>query len=119
MQVEADKTKFIADQAEFKRQHRASWEVDVQEKQRFLKMADDKAAFEDAIKSRRAADFAALQVRGPRPHCHIHSALTAWHLLVVQRYLVKAYKRPPRQPQPPAHQILTALTVLAYSIHLI
>ena len=38
----------------------------MQEKQRFLKMADDKASFEEAIKSRRAADFAALQV---------------WHLL--------------------------------------
>ena len=61
-QLEEDKAKFISDQAEFKRSHRAAWEVDVQEKQRFLKMAEDKAAFEEAIRSRRAADFAALQV---------------------------------------------------------
>ena len=67
--MEADKAKFISGQAEFKRQHRASWEVDVQEKQRFLKMAEDKAAFEDAIKSRRAADFAALQVLPPSCPC--------------------------------------------------
>ena len=63
MQLEEDRAKFIRDQEEFKRAHRASWEVDVQEKQRFLKMAEDKGAFEDAIKSRRATDFAALQVR--------------------------------------------------------
>lgn len=35
----------------------------MQEKQRFMKMKADKEAFEEAIKSRRAADFAALQVR--------------------------------------------------------
>lgn len=40
----------------------------MQEKQRFLKMADEKAAFEEAIKSRRAADFDALQVWCYRPH---------------------------------------------------
>lgn len=62
-QVEEDRAKFLRDQEEFKRSHRASWEVDVKEKQRLIALADDKAAFEEAVKSRRAADFAALQVR--------------------------------------------------------
>lgn len=38
-------------------------QVDVEEKRRFLKMAEDKEVFEAAIKQRRAAEFAALQVR--------------------------------------------------------
>ena len=62
-QVEEDRAKFLRDQEEFKRSHRASWEIDVKEKQRLIALADDKAAFEEAVKSRRAADFAALQVR--------------------------------------------------------
>ena len=62
-QVEEDRAKFLKDQEEFKRNHRASWEIDVKEKQRLVALADDKAAFEEAVKSRRAADFAALQVR--------------------------------------------------------
>lgn len=60
--MEADKAKFLKDQEDFKKAHRVSWEVDVQEKQRFFKMVEDKEAFEEAVKSRRAADFAALQV---------------------------------------------------------
>ena len=39
--------------------------MDVEEKRRFLKMAEDKATFEAAIKQRRAAEFAELQVRAP------------------------------------------------------
>ena len=61
-QVEEDQAKFLKDQEEFKRSHRASWEVDVKEKQRLRALADDKAAFEEAVKTRRAAEFAALQV---------------------------------------------------------
>lgn len=70
-QVEEDRARFLQDQEDFKRSHRTSWEVDVQEKQRFTKLAEDKAAFEEAVKSRRAADFAALQVRigSSHPHC--------------------------------------------------
>ena len=37
----------------------------MEEKRRFLKMAEDKATFEAAIKQRRAAEFAELQVRAP------------------------------------------------------
>ena len=71
--MEADKAKFLKDQEDFKKAHRASWEVDVQEKQRFLKMVEDKEAFEESVKSRRAAEFAALQV------CSLAHAL---HLLL-------------------------------------
>ena len=68
-QVEEDQAKFLKDQEEFKRSHRASWEVDVKEKQRLRALADDKAAFEEAVKTRRAAEFAALQVPQSSHHC--------------------------------------------------
>ena len=61
--MEEDRVNFLTDQEEFKRSHRASWEIDVKEKQRLIALAGDKAAFEEAVKTRRAADFAALQAR--------------------------------------------------------
>lgn len=47
--------------------HRQSWEVDVEEKRRFVKMLAEKEIFETTIKNRRAADFAQLQAR-PLPY---------------------------------------------------
>ena len=73
-QVEEDQAKFLKDQEEFKRSHRASWEIDVKEKQRLKALADDKAAFEEAVKTRRAAEFAALQVW--QSSCHWPAAFT-------------------------------------------
>lgn len=43
--------------------HSKSWEVDIEEKRRFLKTLPDKEAFETAIKARRTSEFAQLQAR--------------------------------------------------------
>lgn len=45
--------------------HRKSWEVDIEEKRRFLKTLPDKEGFESIIRTRRTAEFAALQVLPP------------------------------------------------------
>ena len=61
-QVRDDEAAFTREQAEFRSTHRRSWEVDVEEKRRFAKLAPDRDAFVAAIRQRRAAEFAALQV---------------------------------------------------------
>ena len=66
LQLKGDEERFHKDQDEFKVAHSKSWEVDIEEKRRFLKTLPDKEAFETAIKARRTSEFAQLQVRlGP------------------------------------------------------
>lgn len=61
-QLEADEARFHKEQEEFRVAHRKSWEVDIEEKRRFLKTLPDKEVFESIIRTRRTAEFAALQV---------------------------------------------------------
>ena len=61
----------------------------MQEKQRFLKMAEDKAAFEEAIKSRRTADFAALQVQCRCPLCHMCAAPILCYIDITKMVAIK------------------------------
>jgi hypothetical protein len=60
--MKEDEAHFYKEQEEFKEKHRQSWEVDIEEKHRLQKMLADKETFESAIRERRAAEFAALQV---------------------------------------------------------
>ncbi len=62
VQLKADEAQFYKEQEEYKQKHRMSWEVDIEEKRRLTKMLADKETFENAIKERRATEFAALQV---------------------------------------------------------
>ncbi len=61
-QLEADEARFHKEQEEFRVAHRKSWEVDIEEKRRFLKTLPDKEVFESIIRTRRTTEFAALQV---------------------------------------------------------
>ena len=47
--------------AEWARQHRAAWEVDLAEQARLARTQEDAAAFAAALSARRADEFAALQ----------------------------------------------------------
>ena len=60
-QLKADEERFHREQEEFKVAHAKSWEVDIEEKRRFLKMLPDKEVFQTTIKTRRTSEFAQLQ----------------------------------------------------------
>ena len=94
-QVEEDRAKFLKDQEEFKRSHRASWEIDVKEKQRLIALAADKEAFEEAIKTRRVAEFAALQVW--RSYYHRPAATDS--MACLQLHLEHTCQQQPAQSQ--------------------
>ncbi|CAL8465076.1 g4611 [Coccomyxa elongata] len=64
--LEADEARFHKEQEEFRVAHRKSWEVDIEEKRRFLKTLPDKEVFESIIRTRRTTEFAALQVERER-----------------------------------------------------
>lgn len=62
-QVEEDEKRHHEELQRYAEQHRAAWQVDVEERRRLDKMADEKAKFAAAITSRRSAEFEALKVR--------------------------------------------------------
>lgn len=59
-----DEQLFHSEAGAFKAAHRAAWEADLAEKQRLIKVAEDRAAVAQQIQARRAEEFAALKVRG-------------------------------------------------------
>ncbi|KAK9917232.1 hypothetical protein WJX75_002153 [Coccomyxa subellipsoidea] len=59
--LKADEERFHREQEEFKVAHSKSWEVDIEEKRRFMKTLPDKEAFQSTIKARRISEFAQLQ----------------------------------------------------------
>lgn len=63
VQLKADEERFHREQEEFKVAHSKSWEVDIEEKRRFMKTLPDKEAFQSTIKARRTSEFAQLQAR--------------------------------------------------------
>ena len=61
--MEEDEKRHHEELQRYAEQHRAAWQVDVEERRRLDKMADEKAKFAAAITSRRSAEFEALKVR--------------------------------------------------------
>ena len=69
--MEEDEKRHHEELQRYAEQHRAAWQVDVEERRRLDKMADEKAKFAAAITSRRSAEFEALKVR-PLGCCLAH-----------------------------------------------
>ncbi len=63
-QVREDEVRHHEELARFAEQHRAAWQVDVEERRRLDKMVDEKERFAAAITSRRSSEFEALKARG-------------------------------------------------------
>ena len=63
--MEEDEKRHHEELQRYAEQHRTAWQVDVQERRRLDKMADEKEKFAAAITSRRSAEFEALKVRQP------------------------------------------------------
>ncbi|EIE20453.1 hypothetical protein COCSUDRAFT_30620 [Coccomyxa subellipsoidea C-169] len=86
--LKGDEERFHKDQDEFKVAHSKSWEVDIEEKRRFLKTLPDKEAFETAIKARRTSEFAQLQAeREARLAEKKHERMVQRQLLRRQEYV--------------------------------
>ncbi len=64
-QVKEDEARHHEELERFSAQHRAAWEVDVEERRRLDKMAQERDKFAAQITSRRSAEFEALKVRPP------------------------------------------------------
>jgi hypothetical protein len=62
--AQEDEAAHIKEQGRYAEKHRLAWETDIQEKQRLMRMLDDKEAFAAQVMERRAAEFAQLKVRG-------------------------------------------------------
>ena len=62
-QVREDEVRHHEELARFAEQHRAAWQVDVEERRRLDKMVDEKERFAAAITSRRSSEFEALKAR--------------------------------------------------------
>ena len=58
-----DEVRHHEELARFAEQHRAAWQVDVEERRRLDKMVDEKERFAAAITSRRSSEFEALKAR--------------------------------------------------------
>ena len=62
LQLEQDAVDFEKEQQRLAQVHRQGWEADIKEKRRLEKMTEAKDALAADIMSRRAAEFARLQV---------------------------------------------------------
>ena len=68
MQLEVDAVEFKQEQKRLAEVHRSAWEEDIKEKRRLEKMTDAKDRLAQDIMTRRAAEFARLNVSDATPH---------------------------------------------------